>query len=162
MASGREDVEELSPSIRHDALGFAVQRLGEWVTRAVSGIFMTRRRKGIEPTTSRDGSGRTRRQRVVSICIEPPEAEWVDALVNLLKQEGHPKPARSGVVRLALLGLQEMIAGRSRAEIFTFCVERERDRLLGLLNRTIPQLPARDKGAVRRPLPPRGARRRRR
>ncbi len=54
------------------------------------------------------------------------ETEWVDALVDLLEQEGHPKPARSGVVRLALLWLQEAVAGRRRAEIFKFCVNRER------------------------------------
>src|SRR6266851_4938471 len=64
------------------------------------------------------------------------ETEWVDALVDLLEQEGHPKPARSGVVRLALLWLQEAVAGRRRAEIFKFCVNRERGRLLGLLGGT--------------------------
>jgi len=89
-----------------------------------------------------ESQNRNRRHRGLSISFDPAEAEWVDALVALLKQEGYPKAGRSEVVRLALLQLRDALAGRSRPDIIKFFVQREADRLVATLDGTIPRLPS--------------------
>lgn len=83
-----------------------------------------------------------RRHRGLSISFDPAEAQWVDALVDLLRQEGYPKAGRSEVVRLALLQLRDALVGRSRADIVKFFVQRDAERLVATLDGTTPRLPS--------------------
>jgi hypothetical protein len=43
------------------------------------------------------------------------EDDWLETIVGVLVAEGYPKAARSEIVRVALLGLREALAGRSRS-----------------------------------------------
>jgi len=86
-------------------------------------------------------SNRSHRHRGLSISFDPAEAEWVDALVALLKQGGYPKAARSEVIRIGLLELQKALAELSRSQIVKFFVQREADRLLRDVDGTAPSLP---------------------
>ena len=83
-----------------------------------------------------------RRSRGLSISFEPPEAEWVNALVGLLKEEGYPHARRSEVVRIALFGLQEALANRTRVDIVKYFVQRDAARLVAVVERTAPRLPS--------------------
>jgi hypothetical protein len=85
---------------------------------------------------------RHRRHRGLSISFDPNEAEWVDALVDLLKQEGYPHAGRSEVVRMGLLQLRDALAGRRRSEIAKFFVQRDAERLAAALEGTGPTLPS--------------------
>ena len=83
-----------------------------------------------------------RRSRGLSISFEPPEAEWVDALVCLLEEEGYPKARRSEVVRIALFDLQQALADRTRLDIAKYFVQRDAARLVAAVERTAPRLPS--------------------
>ena len=74
------------------------------------------------------------RRRIHTVSFDPPSDEWVKALVDLLKDAGYPKAARSEVVRVGLLELQRALAGRSRADILKFFVLREAERVLATFN----------------------------
>jgi hypothetical protein len=80
------------------------------------------------------------RHRIRSISFDPGDAEWVDALVDLLRQAGYPKAARTEIVRAALQELHQVLAGRTRAEIVKFFLDREAERLLASFDGT-PRLP---------------------
>jgi hypothetical protein len=80
------------------------------------------------------------RRRVVSISFDAADAEWVDALVDLLRQAGYPKAARSEIIRVALQELHQVLAERTQAEIVKFFLEREAERLLAAFHGT-PRLP---------------------
>ena len=80
------------------------------------------------------------RHRIRSISFDPGDAEWVDALVDLLRQAGYPKAARTEIVRTALQELHQVLAGRTRAEIVKFFLDREAERLLASFDGT-PRLP---------------------
>ena len=82
------------------------------------------------------------RHRILSISFDPADAEWVDALVDLLRQAGYAKAARAEVVRTALQELHGMLAGRTRAEIVKFFLDHEAERLLASLDGT-PKVPFR-------------------
>ena len=81
------------------------------------------------------------RHRILSISFDPADAEWVDAIVDLLRQAGYPKAARAEIVRTALQGLHQVLAGRTHAEIVKFFLDREAERLLAPFNGT-PKLPS--------------------
>jgi hypothetical protein len=80
------------------------------------------------------------RHRIRSISFDPGDAEWVDALVDLLRQAGYPKAARAEIVRAALQELHLVLAGRTPGEIVKFFLDREADRLLASFHGT-PRLP---------------------
>lgn len=80
------------------------------------------------------------RHRIVSISFDPADAEWVDALVEILRQAGYAKAARAEVVRTALQELHHVLAGRPRQEIVKFFLDREAERLLASFDGT-PRLP---------------------
>jgi hypothetical protein len=80
------------------------------------------------------------RHRIRSISFDPADAEWVDAHVELLRQAGYAKAARAEIVRAALQQLQHALAGRTRAEVVKFFLDREAERLLTSLDGT-PRLP---------------------
>ena len=84
----------------------------------------------------------TRRTRGLSISFDPPEARWVDALVALLKEQGYPNAKRSEVVRIALLELQDALAGRTRADIVKHFVQRDATRRMATISGTTPALPS--------------------
>ena len=93
-----------------------------------------------------DGSAKPaqskRRHRGLSISFDRAEAEWVDRLVDLLKQEGYPHAGRSEVVRMGLLQLRDALAGRTRSEIARFFVQRDAEHLAAVLDGTRPILPS--------------------
>ena len=74
------------------------------------------------------------RHRGLSVSFDPTEAEWVRDLVATLKQESYSKARRSEVVRVALLVLQDALAGRTREEIVRFFIQRDLDRLAKLVS----------------------------
>jgi hypothetical protein len=80
------------------------------------------------------------RHRILSISFDPADAAWVDALVDLLRHAGYAKAARAEIVRTALQELHQVLAGRTRAEIVRFFLDREADRLLASFEGT-PRLP---------------------
>jgi len=80
------------------------------------------------------------RHRIRSISFDPGDAEWVDDLVDLLRQAGYPKAARAEIVRAALQELHQVLAGRTRAEVVKFFLDREAERLLSSFDGT-PRLP---------------------
>jgi hypothetical protein len=80
------------------------------------------------------------RHRILSISFDPADAEWVDALVDLLPRAGYAKAARAETVRTALQELHQVLAGRTRAEIVKFFLDREAERLLASFDGT-PRLP---------------------
>lgn len=80
------------------------------------------------------------RRRIHSVSFEDPESEWLNTLVDLLTEARYPKAGRSQVVRVALLGLQDMLAGRTRAEIVKFFLDGEAERPLASFDGT-PRLP---------------------
>ena len=80
------------------------------------------------------------RQRIRSISFDPADADWVDTLVDLLREAGYAKAARAEVVRTALQELHHVLAGRTRAEIVKFFLDREAERLLASFDGT-PRLP---------------------
>ena len=86
--------------------------------------------------------GQKRRSKGLSISFEPPEAQWVDALVCLLKEEGYPKARRSEVVRIALFEFQQVLADRTRVDIVKYFVQRDAARLVAAVERTAPRLPS--------------------
>lgn len=83
-----------------------------------------------------------RRSRGLSISFDLPEAEWVEALVVLLKEGGYPKARRSEIVRMGLLELQDALAGRTRADIVKYFAQRDAARLVATLDGTAPRLPS--------------------
>lgn len=80
------------------------------------------------------------RRRIVSISFDPADAEWVDLLVDLLRQAGYSKAARAAIVRTALQELHQVLAGLTRGEIVKFFLDREAERLLASFDGT-PRLP---------------------
>jgi hypothetical protein len=74
------------------------------------------------------------RYRGLSVSFDPTEAEWIGELVATLKEQGYTKARRSKVVRVALLVLQDALAGRTREEIFRFFIQRDLDRLARLVS----------------------------
>ena len=80
------------------------------------------------------------RHRIRSISFDPADAEWVDALVDLLREAGYAKAARAEIVRTALQQLHQVLAGRTRAEVVKFFLDREAERLLASFDGT-PRLP---------------------
>lgn len=80
------------------------------------------------------------RRRIHSVSFDASEDDWIDALVDLLSEAGYPKAGRSEIIRVGLLGLQDALAGRTRAEILKFFVLRDAERLLASLDGT-PRLP---------------------
>jgi hypothetical protein len=70
------------------------------------------------------------RHRILSISFDPADAEWVDALVDLLRHAGYAKAARAEIVRTAIQDLHQVLAGRTHGEIVKFFLEREAERLL--------------------------------
>jgi hypothetical protein len=83
----------------------------------------------------------TRRRRIHTISFDPIEDEWLNAIIEILAAEGHPKAARSEVVRVALTGLREALADHTRAAIVRFFVQRDADRLFAALDSTTRRLP---------------------
>jgi hypothetical protein len=90
--------------------------------------------------TSRDARDQSHRRRIHTVSFDPTEDEWIDALVALLNEAGYPKPGRSEIVRVGMRGLQDALAGRTRAEILTFFVLRDAEWLLASFHGT-PRLP---------------------
>jgi hypothetical protein len=74
------------------------------------------------------------RHRGLSVSFDPTEAEWVRDLVATLNAQGYTKARRSKVVRVALLVLQEALAGKTPEEIFRFFIHRDLDRLAKLVS----------------------------
>jgi hypothetical protein len=62
------------------------------------------------------------------------------ATERTMRQAGYPKAARAEVVRAALQELHHVLAGRTRAEVVKFFLDREADRLLASFHGT-PRLP---------------------
>ena len=91
---------------------------------------------------SSDTRDRRRRSRGLSISFDPVEAEWVNALVRLLREEGYPNAKRSQVVRMSLLELRDALAGRTRTGIVKYFVQRDAARQVATVNGTIPRLPS--------------------
>jgi hypothetical protein len=87
----------------------------------------------VDAPTEPDGPDR-RRYRGLSVSFDLTEAEWVGDLVATLKHQGYTKARRSEVVRVALLVLQDALAGRTREEIFRFFIQRDLDRLAKLVS----------------------------
>ena len=81
------------------------------------------------------------RHRVLSISFDPADAEWVDALVDLLRHAGYAKAARAEIVRTALHDLHQVLAGRTHGEIVKFFLDREAERVLAAFDGT-PKLPS--------------------
>lgn len=81
-----------------------------------------------------------RRRRIHTISFDPADEDWLETIIGILAAEGLPKAARSEIVRVALLGLREKLAGRNRQDIAKFFVQREADRLLAALEGP-PRLP---------------------
>lgn len=90
---------------------------------------------------SRDPADLGPRHRIRSISFDPGDAEWVDGLVELLRQAGYPKAARAEIVRTALQELHQVLAGRTHGEIVKFFLDREAERVLASFDRT-PKLPS--------------------
>ena len=80
------------------------------------------------------------RRRIHTVSFDPTGDAWLDALLDLLTEAGYPKAGRSEIVRVGLLGLQEALAGCTRAEILKFFVLRDAERLLASFDGT-PRLP---------------------
>jgi hypothetical protein len=59
----------------------------------------------------------------------------------LLRDAGCPSVKRSEVIRLALFDLQDRLAGRPRADIVKYFVERDAARRVAAINGT-PELPS--------------------
>ena len=91
-----------------------------------------RKRAAKRSPNSRDQS---RRRRIHTVSFDPREDAWVDALIDLLSEAGYPKVARSEVVRVGLLGLQDALVGRTPAEIAKF-FQRDAERLLASFDGT--------------------------
>ncbi len=89
---------------------------------------------------SPDDSALAPRHRIRSISFDPADGEWVDLLVDILRQAGYAKAGRTEIVRAALQELHKVLAGRTRAEIVKFFLDREAERLLSSLDGT-PRLP---------------------
>ena len=82
----------------------------------------------IAPVTnepSRAAANTSRSRRVHSINFEPITEEWLEVVVELLKQAGLPKAGRSEVVRVALSELQRALADYSTAEKMKFFLDRD-------------------------------------
>ena len=82
----------------------------------------------------------TRRRRIHTVSFDPIEDDWLETIVGILTAEGHPNAARSEIVRVALLGLREALAGRTHQDVAKFFVQRDADRLLATFDGT-PRLP---------------------
>jgi hypothetical protein len=72
----------------------------------------------------------TRRRRIHTVSFDPVQDDWLETIVGILAAEGHPNAARSEIIRVALLGLRDTLAGRTRQDITKFFVQRDADRLL--------------------------------
>lgn len=70
-------------------------------------------------------SASARSRRVHSINFEPVIDQWLELLVQLLKQAGLPKAGRSEVVRVALSELQRALADHSAADRVKFFLDRD-------------------------------------
>jgi hypothetical protein len=81
------------------------------------------------------------RHRGLSVSFDPTEAAWVSDVVATLKHQGYTKARRSEVVRVALLVLQDALAGRTHEEILRFFIQRDLDRLAKLVS-TPPRDPS--------------------
>lgn len=68
-----------------------------------------------EPSPASPASSPSRR--VHSINFDPTTDEWLEVIVDLLRQAGLPRAGRSEVVRVALSELQRVLAQRSPADI---------------------------------------------
>jgi hypothetical protein len=77
------------------------------------------------------------RHRIRSISFDPADAEWIDVLVDLLRQAGYAKAARAEIVRAALQKLRRVLADRTRKEIVKVFLDREAERLLASFDRTL-------------------------
>ena len=96
----------------------------------------TKRVSRARPTALHD----TRRRRIHTVSFDPIEDDWIETIVGILTAEGHPNAARSEIIRVALLGLREALAGRTRQDVAKFFVHRDADRLLATFDGT-PRLP---------------------
>jgi hypothetical protein len=65
------------------------------------------------------------------------DAEWIDVLVDLLRQAGYAKAARAEIVRAAFHELRHVLADRTREEIVKVFLDREAERLLASFDRTL-------------------------
>ena len=101
---------------------------------------MPRRSRRVDVAEGPDTRERTRYQGL-SVSFDRSEAEWVGDLVAALKHQGYTKARRSEVVRVALLVLQDALAGRTREEIVRFFIQRDLDRLAKLVS-TPPRAPS--------------------
>src|SRR4051812_8782898 len=95
-------------------------------------LSMGRRSQRVQSQMS-DAANRSR-HRGLSVSFDPTEAEWVRHVVVTLKEQGYTKARRSEVVRVALLVLQDALAGRTREEILRFFIQRDLDRLAKLVS----------------------------
>ena len=92
------------------------------------------RRSGRVHSPQGPGTRDPTKHRGLSVSFDPTEAEWVRDLVGTLQQQGYSKARRSEVVRVALLVLQDALAGRTREEIVRFFIQRDLDRLAKLVS----------------------------
>ena len=92
--------------------------------------------------TSPNEQKSNRRSRGLSISFEPPDEQWVDTLIALLREGGYPRAKRSEVMRIAVLALQDALAGRSRADIVKYFVEKDAARRVSAFNGMTPKLPS--------------------
>jgi hypothetical protein len=65
-----------------------------------------------------------RRYRVIAVSLYEEEADAADRITEALQHSGWPKANRSLVVREALLGLADALAGKSSEEIFRYFIDR--------------------------------------
>jgi len=71
-----------------------------------------------EALSAQPASSRSRR--VHSINFDPTTDDWLEVIVDLLKQAGLPRAGRSEVVRVGLSELQRVLAERSPEDIVKF------------------------------------------
>jgi hypothetical protein len=65
--------------------------------------------------------------------FDRPLDEWVDSLVDLLREAGFPKAGRSEVVRVALGQLKETLNDRQSVQVVKFFLDQYSERRLARL-----------------------------
>jgi hypothetical protein len=79
------------------------------------------------------------RRRVHSINFELADDEWLELVVDVLREVGWPRAGRSEVMRVALSDLRRALSSRSRTDILKFFLDRDAERRFTLLaSRTQP------------------------
>ena len=76
-----------------------------------------------EPSVAASPSSRSRR--VHSINFEPVIDDWLEVVVQLLRQAGLPRAGRSEVVRVALSELQRTLTDHTHADTVKFFLDRD-------------------------------------